>query len=470
MTHLSDFSFLGRAVVEVYIFIFLMYHVWSIDKFHCLHPRKIFSGELKSVVTLMMLVMMPCQAFYDFETTKIKYTVGFTQIEPGVIISTPYQLWPQNFKDFVPAMDYMESVTFSLQTGIFFLLQCFWSYLSNSVAKHSFMGSLEFKINILWCIISIALFPVLQWIYRNDELYSEIVPQLAYGIEALIIGLMGIRSHFRFRSLITKTHNVTNGKSIVTKLTYFMEMNVLMTLILIMYGTSFIILCVDGLTPAQTINHNKFATDLLISNVNVCTVFLWLLFIMVFHPRKLYAGPVSSHMESTRAGAPHETFGTNKFTSRVSNYVSYNAEQSKSRADSVHRPMTPVVVEYPTSLTTDTASLTRNTGHESIAISDPYTNSSLTFTMVSPTTKQYNTRLPGSPRQDFPMHSMQRNRYDSFDERVNSEKSDSRYESFAPSEAPPSMFEEAWIHDRSRGGDDVVNDWLRRSPDRKQPI
>jgi hypothetical protein len=191
---------------------------------------------------------------------------------------------------------------------------------------------------------------------------------------------------------------------------------------------------------------------------------------MVFHPRKLYAGPVSSHMESTRAGAPHETFGTNKFTSRVSNYVSYNAEQSKSRADSVHRPMTPVVVEYPTSLTTDTASLTRNTGHESIAISDPYTNSSLTFTMVSPTTKQYNTRSPGSPRQDIPMHSMQRNRYDSFDERVNSEKSDSRYESFAPSEAPPSMFEEAWIHDRSRGGDDVVNDWLRRSPDRKQPI
>lgn len=101
----------------------------------CLHPRKIFSGELKSVVTVMMLIQMPCQAFYgkdkysmamyrtidrsivshtlrasDFETTKIKYTVGFTQLEPGVIISTPYQLWPQNFKDIVPVSLFQGSI------------------------------------------------------------------------------------------------------------------------------------------------------------------------------------------------------------------------------------------------------------------------------------------------------------------------------------------------------------------------
>lgn len=186
---------------------------------------------------------------------------------------------------------------------------------------------------------------------------------------------------------------------------------------------------------------------------------------MIFHPRKLYAGPVSSHMESSYVVAPQVGVSTNKYPSRVANYISYNGEQSELRAPSVNRPMSPAVVEYPGTVTNDTASLTRNTGHESIAISDPYTNSSLTFTMVSPTTKQYNTNSPG--RNDIPMRSMNR-RLNSFDERVDSEKADSRYESFAPSEAPPSMYDEAWIHDRSRGRDDVVNDWLRRSPDRKQ--
>lgn len=45
------------------------------------------------------------------------------------------------------------------------------------------------------------------------------------------------------------------------------------------YATSMIILCVDGLTEAAVINHSKFATDTIIANVNICTVFLWLLLV-----------------------------------------------------------------------------------------------------------------------------------------------------------------------------------------------
>lgn len=47
-------------------------------------------------------------------------------------------------------MDYLQCVTFAMQTGVFCLMQCFWNYLSNSVAKKSFMGSLEFKFYIFW--------------------------------------------------------------------------------------------------------------------------------------------------------------------------------------------------------------------------------------------------------------------------------------------------------------------------------
>lgn len=142
---------IGRAVVEVYIFIFLMYHVWSIDKFHvsltgqrtdgirpnivwwfasvlasqknlfwwikkCSDVNDVSNDAVSSVLWYVMLHWTTKRHLNpwltngtsnaDFETTKIKYTVGFTQIEPGVIISTPYQLWPQNFKDFVPVCWY----------------------------------------------------------------------------------------------------------------------------------------------------------------------------------------------------------------------------------------------------------------------------------------------------------------------------------------------------------------------------
>lgn len=80
-------------------------------------------------------------------------------------------------------MDYVECITFSLQTGALFLMQSFWNYLSNTYARKSFMGSLEFKFYILWALASMAMFPILQWVYRNDVNKREGIPQLAYGCE-----------------------------------------------------------------------------------------------------------------------------------------------------------------------------------------------------------------------------------------------------------------------------------------------
>jgi hypothetical protein len=145
-----------------------------------------------------------------------------------------------------------------------------------------------------------AMFPVLQWVYRNDISKRELVPQFAYALEgkvyfiyhvkfltinflALITSLLGIRSHFRFKRIIALSHrnNSTSNKAIVTRLTYFKDMNVLISIILFSYAASFIILCSDGLTEQRVINSSKFATDIIIANVNMCTVFLNLLLVNV---------------------------------------------------------------------------------------------------------------------------------------------------------------------------------------------
>jgi hypothetical protein len=55
----------------------------------------------------------------------------------------------------------------------------------NFVLKQTFMCciSLIGSFKKFRCIISIAMFPVLQWAFRDDITKSEIVPELAYGIE-----------------------------------------------------------------------------------------------------------------------------------------------------------------------------------------------------------------------------------------------------------------------------------------------
>jgi hypothetical protein len=89
-------------------------------------------------------------------------------------------------------MDYVECVNLSMQTSVFFLLQCFWNYLSNSVAKKTFMGSMEFKFYIVWALCSAAVFPILQWRFREDVYMRETVPQFAYSVEGKLIQLLSI--------------------------------------------------------------------------------------------------------------------------------------------------------------------------------------------------------------------------------------------------------------------------------------
>lgn len=125
-----------------------------------------------------------------------------------------------------------------------------------------------------------AMFPILQWVYRDDVFKREAIPQLAYGCEGMVAAFLGVRSHFRFRKIISlsEKNNGASNKSIVTRLSYFKDMNLMITVILFFYAASFIVLCTDGLT-SKIINSNKFATDTVIANVNICTVFILLLLV-----------------------------------------------------------------------------------------------------------------------------------------------------------------------------------------------
>ncbi|KAG2218526.1 hypothetical protein INT45_000952 [Circinella minor] len=200
----------------------------------------------------------------------------------GQIIQKPFAYWDAYHQSFVQPIDYLQCVSFALQTGVFFLLQCFWNYLCNRVAKRSFMSSWEFKFYIIWALGSAAMFPVLQWRWSEDELLSEVVPQLAYALQVLLTAALGVRSHFRFKRLLKMCKD-----KIGARLTYFKDMNILLTIILTIYGTTLILLCADGLSATMPINTNKFAIDLLIANANMCVIFLWLAFISIFHPRKV---------------------------------------------------------------------------------------------------------------------------------------------------------------------------------------
>ncbi|KAI8332123.1 hypothetical protein BC941DRAFT_505489, partial [Chlamydoabsidia padenii] len=416
MTHLSDFSYLERSTMFVYLGVYLFYCLWKHDRFNSLRPSKIVSGELKSILTILLILMTCVQMTADITGTYIKYSEGFVATPGGIVVGKPFPFWTPSHQELSTRMDYVQCIAFSLETGLFFLVQCFWNYLSNTLAKKNFMSSFEFNFFVFWAIASMALFPVLQWYYRNDSLYREIIPQLAYSSETLITAFLGIRNNIRFNRLIhtVKKNNVSQG--IVNKLNYFRECNNMICVILFFYGGSFFIVCIDGLTSNKVIANSKLASDIVISNANVCVVFYYLLFIATFHPRRQFN--TNTQNISSNKPATNDAYNSqqdvemkqSRFSQRVTHFVDMHEQQKQASIDHQRilqqqqtpsqsklfiRPMSPVSVDHQhaDSYASD-APLSPPYHHPSspsttystreIAIRDPYCSQPVTFSVIDP--------------------------------------------------------------------------------------
>ncbi|RUP50223.1 hypothetical protein BC936DRAFT_139944 [Jimgerdemannia flammicorona] len=220
------------------------------------------------------------------------------------------------------------------------------------------MGSLEFKWYILWCGVSIIMFPALQYNFSRsvyDPTWKEIIPELAYGVELLIVCMLGIQSHFRFTKLISQTRNSTNEKTIVQKLTYFMEMNKILIVALLVDSVSLITLSVDGLTPEAFLNKHKFTADLFICNANFASFIIWFLVIMIFHPRHGYGGVGTTSSFNTTNGQArtHVVDGTHfvvpihdQPNTKANGYIPYGANDATGDLKDPPPPLSPTTPKY----------------------------------------------------------------------------------------------------------------------------
>ncbi|KAI7889197.1 uncharacterized protein EV154DRAFT_424274, partial [Mucor mucedo] len=230
-----------RAIGLSYVLLWFLYRIQITGGYSCLYMHRFKRGELKTIVTALIL-----------------YEEGFVQIL-GHIVTKPEFLWTQADRDLITPTDYSLCIGFSLQIGTLLLLQCFWKYLAKLVARATFMTSKEFKFYIIMtkCIL-----------------------------ELMLISMLGGVSHFRFRKLLSNSQYRNDAQFITHKMKYFQDLNLLLSVALFIFSLCFIILSADGLTAKKTINMHKFAADFLICNINITCIIVWVIVILIFHPKK----------------------------------------------------------------------------------------------------------------------------------------------------------------------------------------
>jgi hypothetical protein len=164
---------------------------------------------------------------YDIGCAAIKYDEGFwANPKSNEIMGNPWFRWSQPNQNKASILDYALACGMALLTSIFFLLQSFYHYISKTVTKSSFMSSFEFRLNIVCSCAVLLMFPLIQYLFRNDILFREAAPQMAFSAVLLVIALLGVRTHFRFKTLLKAALLSMSEASqgVAEKLEYFKDM------------------------------------------------------------------------------------------------------------------------------------------------------------------------------------------------------------------------------------------------------
>ncbi|KAG0258436.1 hypothetical protein DFQ27_004633 [Actinomortierella ambigua] len=252
----------------------------------------------------------------------------------NIILAKPQAYWSKANQDLAGILDYVLACGLALETSVFFLMQAFWSYISKSITKSSFMSSLEFRINILASCGVIVTFPLVQYLFRNDHAYRESAPQLAFALALLTIAVLGVRTHFRFKSLLKVAVLTMNESSInvAERLEYFKDMNAILTFAFFGAGLSLGIASGDGIVT-QTIARHKFASDFLVTNLNFFEFLLWVTVVLIFYPRRSIIGnsfAYSSGGATSKSGAISMQRTQNNQVSNHGGNIAYPAVGTRS--------------------------------------------------------------------------------------------------------------------------------------------
>ncbi|KAF9235243.1 hypothetical protein BU15DRAFT_51578 [Melanogaster broomeanus] len=264
MAHTTPATNLMWAVMTVMFGGFLVFHLWSFDRFKCLkwnHSPN--SGAFKRVMTYSYLLSMPLIIAYAVGFTTIKYYYGF-MVMPGVgLIPTPYEYWSDSARGAILPLYLCFSFAWSLEMVTHLEELCFWLFLVNSDSAHQdWFRSAYFKTWAFGSCVAVLTLPLLTILTREDPYKCESYTFLTGSLGSLALTIWFIPVLRVFPSFIENLKLANVDVAILARLTKFHELNCIRVVFRFLFTVPFVIVGVDGARPHQHIDDNIASTHI----------------------------------------------------------------------------------------------------------------------------------------------------------------------------------------------------------------
>ncbi|KAF8911575.1 hypothetical protein CPB84DRAFT_1912674 [Gymnopilus junonius] len=261
MSHSSPASYLVWTIMAAILGVFLIFHLWSFDRFKCLNTS---SGAFKRIMTYSYLVTVPLIFVYALGNVIIKYHEGFIYVVGFGVVPKPYQLWAPTARASIFPLMLLFSIGWGFEMVTHLEELCFWLFLVNSGSgQQNWFQSLYFKAWIMGSAVAVIYMPLVTIFTRSDPLKSEAFTFLAGSLGSLSLTLWFTPILWTFPSFLKSLRAEGVDVPTIVRLTKFSELNLIRVVFRFLFTVPLLILGVDGVRPHIHINESMLWTDLL---------------------------------------------------------------------------------------------------------------------------------------------------------------------------------------------------------------
>ncbi|KAJ7478637.1 hypothetical protein B0H11DRAFT_2173655 [Mycena galericulata] len=287
MSHTSPSTYLVWSIISCVLFAFLVFHMWSFDRFKCLRWNNGQSGAFKRVMTYSYLLSVPLIMTYALGFAIIKYQQGFIEFE-GAIVPRPYELWPESSRRAIFPLMLTFTFAWSLEMITHLEELCFWLFLVNAGSvQQDWFRSWYFRTWIFGSGVAIIYMPLLTILTRADPLKCEAYTFLGGSLGSLSLTLWFTPILWAFPAFLSSLKTEGVDSATIVRLTKFHELNMIRIVFRFIFVIPFVILGADGVRAHVHINESMLWTDFLTMIAAFGCCISSALTLVIFFPRSV---------------------------------------------------------------------------------------------------------------------------------------------------------------------------------------
>ncbi|KAJ7125428.1 hypothetical protein C8R44DRAFT_618808 [Mycena epipterygia] len=288
MSHTSPATYLVWSIISCILFAFLVFHMWSFDRFKCLKWNNgPYSGAFKRIMTYSYLLSVPLIMTYALGFAIIKYRQGFIEVD-GAIIPKPYFMWPESDQRAIFPLMLAFTLGWSFEIITHLEELCFWLFLVNSGSvQQNWFRSWYFRTWIFGSVVAIVYMPLLTILTRSDPIKCEAYTFLGGSLGSLSLTLWFTPILWAFPAFLASLKSEGVDTATIVRLTKFHELNMIRVVFRFIFVVPFVILGSDGLTVHTHINESMMWTDFLTMIAAFGCCISSALTLVIFFPRSV---------------------------------------------------------------------------------------------------------------------------------------------------------------------------------------